>query len=60
MYAAFTLYFASPFFPEGNDTVNLLQRAVDILSNKIGRKLVMIALGLLGVLFTIPIFNGLG
>ncbi len=38
----------------------LIQPAVGALSDKIGRKPIMITFGELGVLFTIPIFNGLG
>lgn len=38
----------------------LLQPAVGALSDKIGRTPIMITVGILGVLFTIPIFNGLG
>ena len=38
----------------------LLQPVIGALSDKIGRKPIMIAFGVLGVLFTIPIFNGLG
>ena len=38
----------------------LLQPAVAALSDKIGRTPIMITFGILGVLFTIPIFNGLG
>ena len=38
----------------------LIQPAVGALSDKIGRKPIMIIFGVLGVLFTIPIFNGLG
>ena len=37
----------------------LIQPAIGALSDKIGRKPIMIAFGVLGVLFTIPIFNGL-
>ena len=38
----------------------LIQPAIGALSDKIGRKPIMIAFGVLGVLFTIPIFNGIG
>ncbi|WP_374663231.1 MFS transporter [Acinetobacter sp.] len=38
----------------------LIQPAVGALSDKIGRKPIMIAFGVLGVLFTVPIFNALG
>ncbi len=37
----------------------LVQPLVGALSDKIGRKPIMVAFGVLGVLFTIPIFNGL-
>ena len=37
----------------------LIQPAVGALSDKIGRKPIMIAFGVLGVLFTVPIFNAL-
>ena len=37
----------------------LIQPAIGALSDKIGRKPIMVAFGVLGVLFTIPIFNGL-
>lgn len=38
----------------------LIQPAIGALSDKIGRKPIMIAFGVLGVLFTIPIFNSIG
>ena len=38
----------------------LIQPAIGALSDKVGRKPIMIAFGVLGVLFTIPIFNGIG
>ncbi len=38
----------------------LIQPAVGALSDKIGRKPIMIAFGVLGVIFTVPIFNHLG
>ena len=38
----------------------LIQPAVGALSDKVGRKPIMIAFGVLGVLFTVPIFNALG
>lgn len=38
----------------------LIQPAVGALSDKIGRKPIMITFGVLGVLFTVPIFNSLG
>jgi MFS transporter, MHS family, alpha-ketoglutarate permease len=38
----------------------LIQPAIGALSDKIGRKPIMIAFGVLGVLFTIPIFNHIG
>ena len=38
----------------------LIQPAIGALSDKIGRKPIMIAFGVLGVIFTIPIFNHIG
>lgn len=38
----------------------LIQPAVGALSDKIGRKSIMIAFGVFGVLFTVPIFNHIG
>jgi MHS family alpha-ketoglutarate permease-like MFS transporter len=38
----------------------LIQPAVGALSDKIGRKPIMIAFGICGVLFNVPIFNRLG
>lgn len=38
----------------------LIQPAIGALSDKIGRKPIMIAFGVFGVLFTIPIFNHIG